>query len=237
MKHLIIILVLVAAATAQTGKHRVIYSGVTPPAPRQVASNGHNFGDGVTTVAATFPGNVVSGNTLITSCTYWAFGAPAVATVTDSQGNVWTQRGTTPLTTGGFLGRDAEQWVFTATAGSSAADTVTCHMGSDAITDIMTLEYTPLIHDITNCQSTSSGSPATITHAPTTSAVDILVLMSNIDTTAPSDPTGFTNRISNTSTINYFTWDRGNVAAGVQSVTVTGTGTAEFHSCLMALHP
>jgi hypothetical protein len=209
----------------------------------QFKANQHPF-DGAQTFGQTFASNTVAGDRLLAVCANFSGATMGATTISDSQVNTWTQLGATGDNSSS---NHTETWLFTAVAGSSAADTITCDFqaGHTGHYTVAFLEYPARTLESCGsvCNFTNTGSSGTtpITHSITTTVADTLFTYgyaaSAGDTFTVNPPTGFNTQVNWTTNQSLYVLDKQNVAAGAQTVTVNHVNVVAIHSGIVAFHP
>lgn len=241
MKRAAMILLLAASllAMAQTGPHRGLF---TPAAASFVQGIQcfHNF-NGSPDCAQSFLSNVTAGHLLIAICTDYTNNPIGTMSAFDSQGNSYTQRIATGLNTAAST--NSESWLFTATAGSSAADTVTCRTSAGAEGNYRgsILEYaSPLTFDVGAGGNNNTGTTG-VTNNITTTATDVVFTYGYANNSgggmSVATPAGYTQDYIDPN-FNVSIFRKNNVPAGAQSVKVVSlSGAGMIHAGLYGIKP
>ncbi len=238
MTRRVLILILLASASAQTGKHRALF---TPPVVASFVQGTncfHNF-DGSRDCVVAYSSNVTAGDLLTVICTDFTNNPIGTMAVSDSQLNTYTQRvftGSNPTTA------NSAAWLFTATAGSSAADTVTCRtsVGAEGNYRGAVLEYSALsTFDIGIGNNNNVGTTG-VTNNLTTTATDVVFTFAFSDNSggnfSVSSPAGYTQDYLSAN-LDVAIFRKNNVPAGAQAVHVVSlSATHSIHVGLYGMH-
>jgi hypothetical protein len=210
-------------------------SGTSITPVQKVACEVTNSGSA--TFGCAFPGSVTSGHLIIAVCGEWTSNSISTHTIADSQVNTFTSLGTTGLNTGNS---NSNMWAWSAIAGSSAADTLTCTFTAGTNNYIVVLlEYAATTVDASNFVNVGNAT-TTATNTAITSHVDNLLeycIEPTSDGSLIVSTSGFTSELSSgVSTISYAVSDKGGVAAGSISTSCFRNPNAPIHAGLIAFY-
>jgi hypothetical protein len=121
-------------------------------------------------IAVAFDSNVTSGNRIIVMVTHSYLGCSP--TVTDSQSNTYSSKGAQPSSAVGFF------HIFTATAGSTGANTVTITFACGTVRQYYIVEASGLIADCYEAQATQSDASSPYGAGTVTTTVNNSLILS-----------------------------------------------------------
>jgi hypothetical protein len=239
----LVLILLLVTASAQIGKHRAVFTPNAATVFVQGINCFKNYNSDLFCSRA-FNSDVTAGNLLIAICGSFAgqFSNPiGTQSVSDSQGNTWTQQIDTGVNGNYLTGDETESWLFTAVAGSSGPDTVTCTTNAGHPTSYKDVfyEYSPAVTTVDGTPAGAHNATGTtgVTNVVTTTTTNVLFTYAYVltGTASVSTPSGFTLDFTDPDS-NIWLFRKNNVASGVQSVKLVSTDSNPIHAGLIALH-